>query len=103
VGKVVVFINAEPNLIYFDFKGETSQKYRYLSYPKAGWTHLIKKEDTIYCGEETEELKGLQEEYQKTVEEIRRQKQIQMEIIRKVNNLSSNENTVYDEKTDMEV
>lgn len=46
--KVVAFINGEPNLIYFDFKGETPQKYGYLSQLKAGWTHLIKKEDTIY-------------------------------------------------------
>ncbi|MFA5398374.1 MAG: hypothetical protein WC346_20345 [Methanogenium sp.] len=99
--KVVAFINRESNLIYFDFKGETPQKYRYLSFPKRGWTHLIKKEETIYCGEETEELKGLREEYQKTVEEILKQKQIQKEIIEKVNSLSSNENTLYNGKEEL--
>ncbi|MFA5398075.1 MAG: hypothetical protein WC346_18830 [Methanogenium sp.] len=101
MGKVVAFINGVPNLIYFDFKGETPQKYRYLSWPKGGWTNLIKKEETIYCGEETEELQSLKEEYQKTVEEILRQKQIQKEIIEKVNHLSSNENTLYNGKEEL--
>lgn len=93
--KIVAFINAVPNLIFFELVKETSQKYKYLSHPEAGWTNFIKKEYAIYVGEETEDLKNLQVEYTKTIEEIKKQKQIQNSIIEQINKLSTNENILY--------
>lgn len=92
--KVVCFINSAKNLSVFPFLKETLKKYKYLV--GHNWSFSLKKEDIIYVGEETKNLKKLKREFADTLKEIEAIKEKQKNIVLNLTKLSTNENKLYD-------
>ncbi len=97
--KIVCFINGFSLLSICPFLKETKKQYKYLGGSRGGWEFSSKKENIIYVGEETTDLKLLKAEFDKKQKElekfIKEIKQKQKEIIQKINYLPTNTNKFY--------
>jgi len=94
--RVVAYINAVPDLSIYEFIKETAQKFKFDA-GRCSWTNLtdvwyIRKEATLYVGEETEELKKLKELYTSTIAKIQEQREIQEVLLKEIFALPTNEN-----------